>query len=281
LIDLIVTEEALDRALGVANELFLALETHGHRVLFAPRDRPYSRREVDERSENKPPRQDYYGYGRWHPARPTLAFVGTVAIGLTVFELSEATEVRYVGGTYIPVSQLPQRKSRYPDHGWTTNRDLPTGKLCLRAFSPYPGASWEREWREKTPGELPNSIERIIRELEREAATIANLVQEAARQAEIEHQKWEVQQRQWELEERERRQRENRKKSTQELLAIVEAWSLARRIEEFLEDIQTRTATRGDEERQRTLERLRQARELLGGVDALQRFSEWKSPDER
>jgi hypothetical protein len=278
--DLTVTKPALDRALSFANNFFLSLEAHGHRVLLAPHDRPYQRAEVDLRGEGKPA-QDYYRNGRWHPARPTVAFFGSVAVGLTIFELSEETEVRYVGGNYIPVSQIPPRKSRYPDPGWTTKRDLPTGRLCLRASSPYLGTDWKKVWREAAQGELTGTIERIIRELERSAAPIAALVEEAERQAEIQRQKWEEQTRKWELAERERRQRENQKKSTEELLAIVDAWSLAKRIEGFFQDIETRAASSEDGERQRTLERVAQARVLLGGIDASRRFSEWKSAEER
>jgi hypothetical protein len=280
LVDFVVTEPVLDRALAFANNLFLGFEARDYRVLFAPRDRHYQRSDVDERLTRNPPRQEhYYGYGRWHPARPTVAFIGTVAIGLTIFELSEETEVRYVSGKYIPVTELANRRSRYVDHGWTTKRDLPTGRLSLRASSPYPGTSWEREWAEKKPGELDDSIPRIIRELADAAATIAKLVEEEEQRAEIARQEWEERRRQWDIEERERRQRENREKSTKQLLAIVEAWSLARQIEDFFEDIEKRLATSGQEAR--SMHRLSQARELLGGIDALQRFGEWRSPDER
>jgi len=36
-----------------------------------------------------------------------------------------------------------------------------------------------------------------------------------------------------------------------------------------------------DEDRAAILDRLKRAREFLGGVDALERFKSWKSPEER
>ena len=42
-VDVFVTKDTLPRALDVTNELFLALEDHGHQVTLAPRDRYYGR----------------------------------------------------------------------------------------------------------------------------------------------------------------------------------------------------------------------------------------------
>ena len=49
LVDLAVTKTGLDKALSFANQLFLALETRGHRVLIAPNSEQFCRAKVDER----------------------------------------------------------------------------------------------------------------------------------------------------------------------------------------------------------------------------------------
>ena len=42
------------------------------------------------------------GYNNlWSPWRCTVVYIGTVAIGLTIIEMSEEVEVRYVNGKYI------------------------------------------------------------------------------------------------------------------------------------------------------------------------------------
>jgi len=279
LVDVFVSKGTLSRALDVANTLFLLLEDRGHNVVFAPRDGFYQRPAVDERE--RPGRQAYDS--SWYPWRPTVVFVGTVAIGLTIFELSEEVEMLLVKGEYVPVSQVPvtRRRKYSPEYSWTTKRDMPSGRLCLRAFSPYPRTVWEREWRESKAGELPRKFRGVARELEREAATIAKLVEEAERQAELERQQWEAQKQRWLREEAERRRAEAIKASREQLFAVIEAWTLAKRIEGFFEDAGLRAAKLDDEEHAVVVERLKRARDLLGGIDALQRFRSWKTPEER
>ena len=210
-----------------------------------------------------------------------MVFVGTVAIGLTIFESSEQVEVRLVDGKYVRVDEPPAPRRRHYSDYWTTQRDLRSGRLCLRAYSPYNGASWERFWRESKAGELPGKFRAVARELEREAPVIAKLVEEAHARFEAERQRLDEQFRRWRREEAERRRAQDIKESRDELLAIVEAWSLANRIEAFFQDAGLRAAELGEEERAEVLERLRRARDLLGGTDALGRFRSWKAPVER
>jgi len=86
-----VSEKALDTALDAANQLFQQLELAGHRVVLAPTDLHYSRFEVEEREV---PRQGYHPANLWSPQRPTFVYVGTVGIGLTLFEITEESEVQ-------------------------------------------------------------------------------------------------------------------------------------------------------------------------------------------
>jgi hypothetical protein len=278
LVDVFATKATLDRALDLANALFLALEDRGHRVTFAPLDQHLQRPVVDERSEGG--RERYYG--TWTPDRPTVVYVGTVAIGLTIFELSEAVDVRYVDGKYVPVAQLPAPKRRAaPAYEWTSKHDMPSGRLCLRASSPYAYARWEKQWREAKGGDLSSKIPHIVRELEPEAATIARLVAEGERQAEIRRREWEAEHERWQREEAERRRVQHTKESREQLFAIIQAWGLAKQVEGFFEDAERRAAGLPEQEREALLDRLHRARALLGGVDALQRFLGWKAPEER
>jgi hypothetical protein len=225
--DVLVTAGTLERALDVASELYLTLEDRGHRVRLAPSDAYYRRPDVDHR-EHPPKQMEYYSRDKWSPARPTVVFIGTVAIGLTLFERSHKTEVRYVGGKYIPVSDLPvtggRRKQYWSD--WTTHHDLPTGCLVLLAFSPYGRAEWSQQWAEQKPGDFPTRFARIAKELEAAAPIIAGLVEEGERQAEIERQRWEVERREHGRQEAERRRVQALKDSREQLLAIVDKWGV-------------------------------------------------------
>jgi hypothetical protein len=121
----------------------------------------------------------------------------------------------------------------------------------------------------------------IEQALEAAVPTIVSLRDEAQKQAEIEHQRWEAEWREYKKQEEERRRTEALKASREQLIAIVQAWSFARGFESFFEDIQQRVSTRPAEERDAFLGRIAQARAMLGGTDTLTHFQKWKSPDER
>jgi Xaa-Pro aminopeptidase len=140
---------------------------------------------------------------------------------------------------------------------------------------------WKRQWRETKTGDFPGKLSAIVKELKREAATIALLVEEGERKAEIERQEWEARQIIWRREEEERRRIKAEKDSREELFEIIEAWVEAKRIEEFFADAEQRAAELGDEEKSILQERLKLAREMIGGTDALKWFRSWKTPDER
>ena len=75
LVDITVSRSGLDKALALANDLFNALESAGHRVVIAPPDAQFRRERVQEKEDppKKDPRHDPYGYDRlWSPDRPTV-----------------------------------------------------------------------------------------------------------------------------------------------------------------------------------------------------------------
>jgi hypothetical protein len=247
LVDLFVSKTALERALDLANELFLSFEDRRHRVVLAPRDgRIYARPEVEVRLGG----DHGFSHTTWRPERPTVAFIGDLAVGLTLFELSEKIEFQRIGDKDYRLDEVPIVKgSRASTVSWTHERDVPTGRFCLRATSPYLRASWERQWRESKPGEFPGRFPKIVREIEGQAAAIANLVEEGERKAELDRQQLEAMKEQWRREEEERQRLKNIKESREQLFAIIEAWGVAKRIEGFFEDIAHRASDLDDGER--------------------------------
>ncbi|NMF87665.1 hypothetical protein [Aromatoleum petrolei] len=280
LIDFAVTKSGLDKALSFANLLFLSLEASSHRVRIATNDEHFQRAAIDERE--KPSKGNHYN-NLWSPGRVTVAYVGTVAIGLTIIEMSEEVEVRYVNGEYIRVEDyVPPKRGRYAvDHTWTTRKDFPTGRLCLQAYSPYWRAKWIKQWRETKDRDLAGQIKEIVKGLEQAAGEIAVLVEEGERQAKIEHEKWEAQCEQRRREEAVRLAAKALKDSRDDIHRIIECWAEVNRIEQFFTDIERRADELSPGERAQLLDRLKRARELIGPVDALEHFMAWKTPEER
>lgn len=163
LLDLAVSKTGLDKALSFANQLFLSLEENGHRVVIAPHGEHLHREEVDEREES----HRNWGYNNlWSPGRSTVVYIGTVAIGLTVIEMSEEVEVRYVNGKYVrEEDDMPPKRGRHAfANTWTTKKQLSSGRLCLQAYSPYPRAKWVNRWQEAKGRDLSSQIKGIVQE---------------------------------------------------------------------------------------------------------------------
>jgi hypothetical protein len=279
LIDLTVSKTGLDKALPFANQLFLSLESYGHRIVIAPASEPFQRVKVDEREE--PGGQRYWNH--WSPWRCTVVYIGTVAFGLSIIEMSEDVAARYVNGEYVRDSEYvaPKRRRYASDRTWTTTHEFPTGRFCLQAYSPYWRAKWLHQWRETKDRDLIGRIPAIVKELERAVVDVARLIEEGQRQAELEHQRWEAQQAIWERERAERRAEEALKESKEELLQIIARWAEAKSLDQFFADAERRVADLNADKRLRMLDRLKSARELIGSVDALERLRSWKSPEER
>lgn len=288
--DIITSKKTASRAIDVANELYLSLEAHGHQVTFSPHGQILWRHSVDEREKR---RGDYHT-DLWSPSRPTVVFIGSVAIGLTVYEMTEYVEVRNINGEYVKITDLtPQQlKMAARSYSWTSTRDMQSGRLCIQAYSPYPGTQWRRQWQEAKAGDFPSKLPAIIKELETASTSIAKQVEEAERKAEIERQqreqqreierqRWEAEKAERAREEAERRRIQAEKDSREELSGIINAWAKAKRIAEFFAEAERRAADLGDVEKSMILERLKLAREMVGSTDALQWLRSWRAPDER
>lgn len=279
--DLVVTKGTLSRALEVANELFLALEDRGYSVILAPSSTGYTpRAEFDEREKGGAKR--HYS-NLWGPMRPTLVYLGTVAIGITIFEMTEQVEVRWKDGKYIRVSDLPTpKRSRYSQPiGWNSQRDMPSGRLCIQVYSPYSRTEWKHQWRESSAGEISEKLSALVKHLVREAPVIANLVEIARQQAEVERKRWEEQMEKRRRDEEERLRQKAIKDSHDSLLSIIEAWAEHKRIEGFFQEVRDTAESLSEEVRADVLNRLGEAQQLIGLSGALDRLLNWRTPEER
>jgi hypothetical protein len=278
LVDLIISKTSLNVALDIANKLFLAFEDYDYKVRLEPAGSYFQRPEVDERSK---PGKGYRHIKHWSPCRGTIIYVGTVAIGLTLFEVSEQKEMRYVDGEYVPVEKLKGSRSRYDHYSWTTRKDYPTGNFCLRAYSPYQGTSWEHRWQISANADITKLGHKIARELAGQAAVIAAEAKKAEEEAEKQRIEWEEQRRQWEIEAAKRRHDDAVNQSHKDLLEIISNWVEIKRIHEFFEQLEIQVSELADDRKQEIVERIRLAKQLIGSPDALEGILKWATPDER
>lgn len=280
LLDINASHATLDKALELANDLFNALASVGHRVMLAPSGQDLRRATIDEREIAGKPREHWHHGGLWSPARPTVVYIGTVAVGLALVEMSETALLRYVNGNYVRESDYVPPRGRYAAHSWTTTRDIPSGRLRLIAYSPYHRVNWSQHWQDTKGRSVRAIIRSIVEDIEAAAPDLVAKLEEADRQAELRHQEW--------IAEEERRKRmEDRRRIEQSVLGsqgqlrdVIEQWSKVMEIERFLSGVEDRAKGLGDQERAHVSERLALAREFLGSQDPIDFFRNWKTPSE-
>ncbi len=271
LVDIVVSKAGIDKALDIMNHVILAFDNYDCRVCLAPNHEQFSRHYVEERE--KPNKRNRF-HSLWSPGRPTVVYMGTVAIGLTLFESSEEVEVTYVDGEYIPTTELKAKKlNRYKlAHSWTTTKDKPSGRFCLQAYSPYHGTSWLHQWEVPLKQSLKTFSEQIVKELQQYACTIADLVKDANHRAELEEKRWQEMQEKWRQEEKEKQRAKAQEDSANELFEIIEAWTKTKSIESFFQEVEAATLDIPVEEQAVVHERLKKARELIGNTNALDKI---------
>ncbi|MBV8665380.1 MAG: hypothetical protein JO269_02745 [Burkholderiaceae bacterium] len=280
LVDIVVSEPLLDNALAAANIIFGTLEHRGHRVVIAPSGMHMQRAAVDLRE--MPTKNQYYQQV-WSPLRPTVVYVAGIQIGLTLFEMTEEVPSVYSNGKYLPLRMLtPAQLRQYqgPLH-WTTDKTMVTGRLCLQAYCGLWGINWTRQWRENKPGQLVAMAAKIARELEEAVPALSEELVVAEQRAKERHQRWLETMEQHRLEqERAARQKANSDSRT-DLLTAIKAWDEANRIHAYFDAMLQKSGQLGEGEQALLLNRIDEARKLIGQVDALAILKSWRTPDER
>lgn len=283
LVDVTASKAGLDKALDFANDLFNALESHGHRVLISSPAEHFTRIAIDKHEQSSKARHPNYYDRLWSPQRPTVVCVGTVAFGLAIVEMSENVELRYMNGRYIRESDYKASKAstRYADHSWTTTKDIPCGRLRLLVYAPYPGVSWSLSFQESKNRTLTMDITDIVKSVENSTEVLLEKVKEEERQADLRREQWEAKQEQWKQEQDRRRVAESIEKSREQLAKVIQDWASVVSLEQFFAGVESRTQDLPEEQRQEVRKRLTLAREFVGAQDPLNFFRSWKTPLER
>ena len=285
LVDITCSQAGLRHALAFANTLFLALEAKGcHVGIFGGRDGALRRPPIDPLDSPRRKSQHSPHYGLWVPGRFTFVHVNGQMVGLSIVEVAESVVMRYVGNRYVRDADYvaPRIRSRYHvDTTWTTTRELPSGRLRLHAYAPHHRVELTEQWQETDKSTLADRVPDIIEGIKGMAAVMAPLVEQAERQMETERLEREAGWRRYEIEEDKRQIRESKKESLEQLDSIIRYWADMQGRSEFLAQLEQSVAKLPESERRSMQARVALARELLGSLDPMFRFREWRAPAER
>lgn len=202
-------------------------------------------------------------------------------IGLTLFELTEHVRVRRTGADRpVRISDLPPTR-RYapqsPDEADET-RDMPTGRVVLRAYSPRRDAPWQHEWTERQKGEFVTTASAIADALEEAVPAIVKLVEDAERRERERRAQAAIEERRRRTRERAEARQRARQAAKDELRSIIKAWNDAFALDAFFNELSRRAQALEGDERAGLEARIHTARALAASQDAVDRFLHWKLP---
>ena len=278
--DLVVTEPSLRRAASVLQKLANRFRDANFRISVACGDDGYTRKALgDEEGRLK---RSVFEADIWSPGRPTLVFIDEVAIGLSIYEQTVEKEMVDLDGQYLSVKEARKIKPGLWNRktGKFYRRSLqriPSKRLCLRAYSPYPRVGWEHTWTENKVS-LLKQFDDIISSLVGRAESLALEVEKADLQAAEERARWEAERVMASLQHERSLIIQAREESRKNLLKIIEAWSHQKKLQEFFDEISTRSLDMNGEARAKLLAKVREAKDLLTSQDSAESLMLWEAP---
>ncbi len=270
----------VEKALGFANDLFNAFEAKGHRVVMAPPDDELWGLSVDDREAVGQPKDRWSARRLWSPQRPTVVYIGSVAIGLAIVEMSENVAVRYIDGGYIPERDYVPPRRGENRYSFTTTKDMPSGRLRLIAYSPYHSVFWTNQWQETGSASLTAKIPALVRAVEDMAPQLVTRIEDARLRAEIAHQKWLAEKEARDRAEDKKRIEQSKVNSAAQLDKVIEHWTRAMSIRRFFDAVETQLADLPESDAQTARQRLESGRALLKGQDPIEALLTWRTPGE-
>lgn len=275
---IIVTRGLMEKALSLANDLFIGLERRGHRVVLGSHSEHIQRPEFDPRES--PNKQSYYD-NLWSPGRQTLIYINGTPLGIILYEMTEATVMHYVKGEYIREAEYLALKPRVANHmTWKTTQDIPSGRFGLLIYTSYYDRNWSQYWKESKPGQLGKSALSLVKKIEEVQPEAERIVAEGRLRYEDAQIKWKAAQERREAEEREHRRQKSISESRDELMQLIQAFDKADRASKAIRRLTAAATNLGEVERQRFEVLITEAKSLLGVEPDIQSFLTWKPPSE-
>jgi hypothetical protein len=278
--DFFVTEPTLQRAAAILVKLATVFRRTGDRLIVACGEGRFARKELGEEAGRL--KRSVFETNNWGPARPTLVFIEGTAIGLTIYEQIAEKEMVYIDGNYLPVREAKALKPGLWDRKTKTfyrptTQRVGSKRLCLKAYSPYWGVEWDHTWVEERSS-LTKQADEIVSALRDRAKTLAPQVLEAAHRAELQRKQWEVEQETWRIQHERSQILKARADAAQNLLQIIGKWSDDRKLQDFFEDITSRSSALTDEARTQLLQKVQEAKSLLATTDSIGALLSWEIP---
>lgn len=258
--DILTTSEHLEDAISLSEKLFSRIEDYGYRAVIANKEHQYIHCKVeDEETIVKRKNSPYYN-PLWRPAQCTVAYLGTVAVGIAIVEMTE--EVKGTGY-------------------YAYTHKAGSGRFRIYAYSPYRNTELIKHWQDTKEFKLAKRLDEIIGEIEEMARNIPSLITDGEKRAEEERLKQEAERQEY----RRKKELELRAKAKEEsrtdLDRIIQEWGELKNRQAFVEELSQSIDVENPETRAFLIERLEIAKILLKTESVVDIIKSWKTPEER
>jgi len=258
--DILTTSEHLEDAISLAGKLFSRIEDYGYRVVIANKEHQYSHCKVEDEETIVKRKDSPYYNPLWRPAQCTVAYLGTVAVGIAIVEMTE--EVKGTGY-------------------YAYTHKAGSGRFRIYAYSPYRNTELIKHWQDTKESKLAKRLDEIIVEIEEMAQNIPNLITDGEKRAEEERLKQEAERQEY----RRKKELELRAKAKEEsrtdLDRIIQKWGELKSRQAFIEELTQSINEESPETRAAMIERLEIAKALLKTDSVIDIIKSWKTPEER
>jgi hypothetical protein len=264
LVDLVTSQEHLEDSLALTQKLFSRLEDFNYRVLLANADDNFVtiRIETDEIPGNKA--EEYYSNAPSRPRVNTVAYLGTVAIGLAIVEMTE----------------LVTTKDNY-FYSYSSTKKVASRKFRLYAYSPYRHTELVKSWQDTKDSKLSQRIDEIIGEMEAMARQIPILIIEGENRAAEAQAKFEAEQREYQRKRALEAWKKAESESRSNLEQLIAAWATLKNQREFIDEIICALDKETPATRDELSSRLATAKDLLGTKSVTDLIRSWETPNEK
>jgi len=215
LADLLTSQDHLEKSIAVAQKLFSRLEDYGYRVVLTNGVGLFSKPAVETAEIPEKTKHDPYFHNPWRPDPCTVAFFGTVAIGLAIVEMTELVKTT----------------------GWMPINKAASGRHRLYAYSPYRYTQLVKVWQDTKGSMMTARLDSIIAEMEAMARQIPDLISEGEKHAAEERVKIETAHREAQRKRAFEARQQSEKESRSSLRELIKSWADWRSQHEFLDEL--------------------------------------------
>ena len=259
LADLLTSQDHLEKSIAVAQKLFSRLEDYGYRVVLTNGEGFFSKPAVETAEILEKAKHDPYSHNPWRPDPCTVAYFGTVAIGVTIVEMTEV----------VKTSE------------WISATKVASGRYRIYAYSPYRYTKLVKNWQDAKGSMMTARFDSIIAEMEALARQIPDLIIEGEKSAAEERAKIEAAHREAQRKRAFEARQQAEKESRSSLKELITAWANWRSQQAFLDELTHALEGLEPKVREELAGRINSAKSLLGTRSVVDLVRSWETPEEK